>query len=781
MNVSSIFQDHEWCIIESEFDANRHQIAESIFSIGNGHMGQRANFEEVYSGKTLQGNYVGGVFYPDKTRVGWWKNGYPDYFAKVINAPNWIGIHMTVNGELCDLAKVTILSFERVLNMQEGILTKTCVVELQNKVQIQIVSTRFVSLVDIEIGAIEYEVTALNKDVKISINSFISSDVHNEDSNYNDRFWEPISQSVTNFGSVAIDRTKKTPYDVPQFTLATGMCNLWHIDSRKNVGQSTVKKSKLLIEETGEFALAKGETLRLQKIATQVSSLNYTTKEIESIAIERLQQATKKGFKMLLKEHVKAWADKWKLSDIKITGDVKAQQGIRFNIFQLQQTYTGADSRLNIGPKGFTGEKYGGSTYWDTEAFCFPFYMSTSPEVVAKNLLLYRYKQLDRAIANGEKLGYTNGAALYPMVTMTGDECHNEWEITFEEIHRNGAIAYAIYNYVNYTGDKTYLVENGLEVLIAISRFWAQRVNLSPTKRKYMILGVTGPNEYENNIHNNWYTNFFARWCLQYTLETLSWVKRVANEEYQELANRIKFDENFEVLRWTDIVKNMYLPVDEQYGIIVQNDGYLDKTLSTAAEIPAEERPINQHWSWDRILRSCYIKQADVVQGLYVFEKEFDIETIRRNFDFYEARCVHESSLSPCVHSIVASKIGNAEKAYELYLRTARLDLDDYNKEAHEGLHITSMAGTWLAIVQGFAGMRVQQSGLSFTPQIPKQWKSFSFSITFRGAVVTIRVNSKNISIMLESGFMPNLTVFDVKYQPQVGVELIVEYPKEEE
>ncbi|HOS85283.1 MAG TPA: family 65 glycosyl hydrolase domain-containing protein, partial [Bacteroidales bacterium] len=662
MNVSPLFDVHEWQIVESQFDATRHKIAESIFSIGNGHMGQRANFEEAYSGKTLPGNYVGGVFYPDKTRVGWWKNGYPDYFAKVLNAPNWIGIHVYVNGELCDLAKATIHSFKRVLHMKEGTLYRKCEIELSNSIRIQIESTRFISMHAVEVGAIEYIVTPLNTDCTIRIESFIDADVHNEDANYNEQFWESISQSHSVVGAASVDRTKKTIYDVPQFTVATAMNNQWYVNNKKQSGISAFSKQGLRIIETASIDCKKQDALKIIKLAAQISSLNYAESGIQESAYLVLEQAVQIGFKQLLKNHIQTWAEKWKLCDITIKGDTKAQQGIRFNIFQLQQTYTGADSRLNIGPKGFTGEKYGGSTYWDTEAFCLPFYLATSPESVAKQLLLYRYKQLDRAIANAQKLGFSNGAALYPMVTMTGDECHNEWEITFEEIHRNGAIAYAIYNYVTYTGDKSYLVEYGLEVLIAISRFWTQRVTLSPTKRMYMILGVTGPNEYENNVSNNWYTNYFARWCLQYTLETISWVKRVANEQFAELSQRIGFDENFEVIRWTDIIKNMYLPEDVTYDIILQQDGYLDKDLSTVQDIPADQRPINQHWSWDRILRSCYIKQADVVQGLYVFEQDFDSETITRNFNFYEARCVHESSLSPCIHSVVASKIGNVDK-----------------------------------------------------------------------------------------------------------------------
>ncbi len=750
-----MFTENEWNIVEDSFDSERHMIAESIFAIGNGRMGQRANFEEAYSGKSLQGNYIGGVFYPDKTRVGWWKNGYPDYFAKVINAPSWIGIYSYINGELLDLSKVTFNSFERTLNMKEGFLSKKCLLTMPNGIQLHIESKRFISLTQFEVGAIHYEITPKNANCNVKIQSFIQSEVYNQDSNYNECFWESISGKCTNKNIVAVDRTTKSPFDVPQFTLATAIKNSFSKDVTK-----TYKKDKLQLNEFAECELKKGETLIIEKLAVQVSSLNHNEKDIESAALQTLQKAEKIGFNKLLAEHTQAWAAKWKMSDIIIKGDVKAQQGIRFNIFHLQQTYTGEDSRLNIGPKGFTGEKYGGVTYWDTEAFCFPFYLATSPESVSRNLLLYRYKQLDKAIANGEKLGFTKGAALYPMVTVTGDECHNEWEITFEEIHRNGAIAHAIYDYVTYTNDKAYIVDYGLEVLIGISRFWAQRVTLSPIKKKYMILGVTGPNEYENNVSNNWYTNYYARWCLSYTMECISWVKSVAMEQYKELTKRISFEE-LELARWSDIVNNMYLPFDDKYGIILQQDGYLDKEPLVVANIPTDQRPINQHWSWDRILRSPFIKQADVVQGLYVFEDDFEYETLKKNFDFYEVRCVHESSLSPCIHSVVASKIGEYDKAYELYLRTARLDLDDYNKEAKEGLHITSMSGSWLAIVKGFAGMRVHKHEISFNPYIPQNWKSYSFSIIYQGALLTIDISKKLIKIALKSGKAINLKVYD--------------------
>ncbi|MCK5169713.1 MAG: glycoside hydrolase family 65 protein, partial [Bacteroidales bacterium] len=412
----------------------------------------------------------------------------------------------------------------------------------------------------------------------------------------------------------------------------------------------------------------------------------------------------------------------------------------------------------------FTGEKYGGSTYWDTEAYCLPFYLRTSDKKVSRNLLLYRYRHLPKAIENAEKLGFTDGAALYPMVTMNGEECHNEWEITFEEIHRNGAIAYAIYNYTRYTGDESYLEDYGLEVLIAISRFWAQRFNFSREKNKYVMLGVTGPNEYENNVNNNWYTNTIALWCLDYTLKSITKIQTLAPEKYKILKEKISFNELKEVGIWTNILDKAYLPENEELGIFLQQDGYMDKELINAIDLDPKERPINQKWSWDRILRSCFIKQADVLQGIYLFEENYDLDTIKRNFDFYEPKTVHESSLSPCIHTILAAKLGYKEKAYDLYLRTARLDIDDYNDEVNQGLHITSMAGTYLSIVDGFGGMRLKNEELHFNPFIPEQWKLYSFIVKYRGTHIKVEVTKEKIVVMNQNKGTAKVFIRGVEY-----------------
>lgn len=740
--MKQYFKVDEWKIIEEGFDPHYHKVAESVFSLGNGRMGQRANFEEAYTGETLQGNYVAGVYYPDKTRVGWWKNGYPENFAKVLNATNWIGIDVMVGDEQLDLAKCEVLAFYRELNMKEGYLRRTFTTKLHSGKELAVEAIRFCSMADDECGAIKYTVTPLNFLGQITLMPYLDGDIMNKDANYDEKFWDEVNKETDGTRGYVHLLTKKTAFEVVTATQVALLMNGEAADiSPEIISREKYIAAKLIVEAK------EGESVTLIKYATNVSSQNYPAGKLAATAYQRLDSISEKGFERMLAEQADAWAEKWRHNDIVIEGDAAAQQGIRFNIFQLNQTYTGEDDRLNIGPKGFTGEKYGGSTYWDTEAYCVPFYLATAEQKVARNLLLYRYKQLGKAIENAALLGFKNGAALYPMVTMDGTECHNEWEITFEEIHRNGAIAYAIYNYVRYTGDDAYLADYGLEVLIAISRFWAQRVNWSADKQRYVMLGVTGPNEYENNVNNNWYTNTIAVWCLKYTLQVIESTKQTDYAKYNELCSKISFDDLNEGKRFMDIISKMYFPKDDKLGIFLQQDGYLDKEQILVSELPGAERPLVQKWSWDRILRSVFIKQADVLQGLYFFEDDYDLETIRRNYDFYEPCTVHESSLSPCVHAILAAKLGDVERAYQFYLRTSRLDIDDYNNDTEDGCHITSMAGTWMAVVQGFGGMRVKNGVLHFNPLLPAEWKALSFQIGFRGALLKVRLSADGVTV----------------------------------
>ncbi len=732
------FEVTPWNIVTHDFKPEDKRLQESMTSLGNGYMGMRGFFEEDYSGDTLNGIYLGGVWYPDKTRVGWWKNGYPDYFGKVVNAVNFIKMHIKINGEAIDLAKDQFSDFELNLDMKKALLTRSFTVTKGDaKVAVEFVRFLSVAQPELSVQRVRVQNVGSNK-VDLVIDSAIDGDVKNEDANYDERFWEVLStEQGTDSGSVLAETTPN-PFGTPRFPSGMEMRNVTDLTAEK-VAQPSEK------EVVNEFfgVLAPNESAQLEKRVIVVTSRDYDTQAALTDAMHRLsRQVAGQSYDDLLTAHEQVWADRWNKSDIVIDGDTEAQQGIRFNLFQLFSTYYGEDSRLNIGPKGFTGEKYGGATYWDTEAFAVPVYLGITDPKVTRNLLMYRYKQLDGAYHNAKQQGLKG--ALFPMVTFDGIECHNEWEITFEEIHRNGDIAFAIYNYTRYTGDKSYVLNEGSKVLTEISRFWADRVHYSQRNKNYMIHGVTGPDEYENNVDNNWYTNILAQWTLKYTLQIL---KEVSPEQAKKL--NVSEDEK---KHWQDIVDNMYLPYDKDLNIFVQHDGFLDKDLKPVSEIPADQLPLNQNWSWDKILRSPYIKQGDVLQGIWDFIDDFTPEQKKSNFDFYEQYTVHESSLSPAIYSVLAADLHYEEKAVELYERTARLDLDNYNNDTVDGLHITAMTGGWIAVVQGFAGMRVRDGKLHYAPFLPKKWSHYSFRQVFRDRLIEVDVDQDGSHFKLIDG-----------------------------
>ena len=741
--------DH-WELGLNTWDSECVQGFESILSIGNGRIGQRANFEEAYSGSSLQGSYLAGVYYPDKTKVGWWKNGYPEYFAKVLNSTNWIGIDVKVDGETLDLAQAkSVDEFVWELNMKEGVLKRSFACRMQNGAAVEVAAERFCSMHNPELGCLRYSVKA--EDRLIEIMPFLDSGVTNEDSNWNDTFWSVHEVKHHGPGQAYI----RTETNKTQFGAAFAMTVVAHISdgaSKRELVQRGAESDAVRVGIGFEAKLVTGQALTIEKYVGISTTLQHSAGDLISTACTHGESAAAVGWDALVENHREAWARIWTQADIEITGDVTSQQAIRFNIFHLNQTYRGDDARLNIGPKGFTGEKYGGASYWDTEAYCIPFYLAGHPEHVARQLLIYRFNHLEKAIENAEKLGFSDGAALYPMVTMNGEECHNEWEITFEEIHRNGAMSYAIWNYVNYTGDVDYLRTHGFAVLLGVARFWQQRVQWSEHKGAYVILGVTGPNEYENNVNNNWYTNYLAAWCMRYALQVANWLQ----DEHPDDWSRLTFEHSIDVQpmleAWSAIPRQMYLPQMEGTEVRLQQDGFMDKEQLSVHDLDEDQLPINQKWSWDRILRSVFIKQADVLQGLYFFWDDFTTTTHRENYNFYEPKTVHESSLSPCVHSIIASRLHCMDDAYKHYLRTSRLDLDDYNKEVHEGLHITSMAGTWMAVVEGFGGFKVSDGTPCFNGNLPKAWQSLRFKINFRDRLLDVLVSREGTIVSLVRG-----------------------------
>ena len=754
----------EWNIIEEGFHADLLRSSESIFSLGNGRFGQRGNFEEPYGSDCYPGSYVAGITFLDRTRVGWWKNGFPRVYTRIPNAANWSHVGLRLADEELDTARWDIHHFCRRLDMHAGIAYRQMELSSPRGNRLGISVEHINDMARPDLCLIRFAVTSVNYTGRISLIPTIVGDQMNDSQRPHEKVWNVLRLGTTNDYAYLWTQTRREDAQV---------CYALTYHILKNGRE--VKPTPIRIEKetrTG-FSLGvdvhPGDTLTLLRYVSITTSLYYERNSLVDSATALAREARKLGWDRLVAEHQQAWQEIWDEADVVIEGDPEAQQGIRYTIFQLYQTYRGDDPRLNIAPKGFTGEKYGGNTYWNTELTCVPFFLLSTPRDVTENLLLYRYNHLPRAIENARKLGFTGGAALFPQVTSSGEECHNEWEITFEEIHRNNIVAYAIVQYTKMTGSLDYIARYGLEVMIAICRFWSQRVTFSQRRGQYVILSVTGPDEYENNVNNNWYTNFSTVQTLQSTLHYLEEVRLNRPDDYAHVCQKTQLQAPEETAHWRDIIDRMYLPEDTERGIFVQDDGYLDKELLSVDTIPVAERPINQHWSWDRILRSCFIKQSDVLLGLYLYYQMFDPETVRRNFEFYDPMTVHESSLSPHIHAILAARIGQVELAYQLFLRATRMDLDDYNNEADQGLHTTSMPGSWLAIAKGFAGMHLTDDSLGFEPVLPQEWQGYTFRINFHRTTLSVHVGREEVSIAHIRGNALDVSIYGQVHRLALG------------
>ncbi|MGL6247753.1 MAG: glycoside hydrolase family 65 protein, partial [Culicoidibacterales bacterium] len=378
-----LFVIDDWKIIENELHKEEFRLAESMTSLGNGHMGMRGNFEETYSGDMHQGSYIAGVWFPDKTRVGWWKNGYPHYFGKVINSINYIGIQVFIDGQELDLYTANVTKFTRELDLQTGVLTRRFTIEHDEKVTNYEV-VRFLSVAKKELAAISYTVTPINYEAKITFVPYLDGDVRNEDTNYDENFWQAVEQKVADYSGHVVMQTVENPFGIQQFSVVTAM----DVVPVGNVTETKSSERENYVAVRVEMLATPDQPAQIQKFVAVTTDRDYETSTIVAQAKEVL--AIIEDFEAELQASQDGWLQRWEQADVEIQGDSEAQQGIRFNLFQLFATYYGEDIRLNIGPKGFTGEKYGGATYWDTEAYCLPVYLGTTNPEITRNLLIYR-------------------------------------------------------------------------------------------------------------------------------------------------------------------------------------------------------------------------------------------------------------------------------------------------------------------------------------------------------------------------------------------------------
>ncbi|GAB6106468.1 glycoside hydrolase family 65 protein [Fusibacter bizertensis] len=733
------FKIDPWKIIEEDFNPEYALVSESIFSLGNEYMGLRGYFDEDYSGNRLQGSYVNGIFETRKIPKSGYR-GMIDETEFMINSVDWTKVTIMCNDVKLDLHTVEFKQFRRELNLKNAILTRSYLWQVDASTEIRVSFERVLSMTQHHLAGQKIKIEAIRGNANVKI--IASLDFSNPHESIGINLWKCSNQKMGENYLHISGMTQNTHQGLHATCIFS--------DTGKKIESlaSNPKSVSLLFErelrENEHYHLER--LVYLEKEDTPLSGLNNVEriKEI-NMTLKQLQGLT---YDALLKENSIWWENQWQLSDIIIDGDVENQQGIRFCIFQLHQTLHTADHTAVIGAKGLTGEAYNGNTFWDTEVYCLPFYLFNNAKA-ARSILELRYQTLEAAKERAKALDLRG--AFYPIATISGKECCDLWQHASLQLQASTGVMYGIFHYMKLTNDQAFMKEKGVEILIEICRMLASRGDFSPQTGKYGYYCVMGPDEFQMMVNNNTYTNFMAKKSFEYTLKVLKQLKDNDEAYYQKIKRQFDLLDK-ECEDWRYKCDHMEILYDPNTNLFEQHEGYFNLPLVKLADIPVEEFPLYSNWSYERIYRNSMLKQPDVLMFMLLFNSDFTNETLEANFDFYEPRCIHESSLSPSVHSILASQLGKNTLAYDFFGFATRMDLDNYNRNTGEGLHTTSIAGSWMNIVYGFGGLRSDGPQLALSPTIPTTWNSYQFKLQYQGATITINVTQKRIALQTDKG-----------------------------
>ena len=744
------FKIDPWKVIEEGFDPAYSRVSESVFSLANENMGVRGCFDEGGSVDSLRGAYTNGVY--DKEPIGRSYRGIIDETHFMIPSAEWLKTDIVLDGEALDLGRVRFRDFRRELNMREGTLTRSFVWQTASGKELRLTFLRFLDMVHRERAYQRITLEALNFSGAAEFTSSLSFDVIHE--GYGKCYWQDTRTEAEAGKMLLQSRTTRSWQEL----FAGALVSLPDGAKASAEGKTASLSASLTLEQGRPahvdkrtvilFDGSQGDSLWANGLAALAGS--------ERVSLDEALQAQKAY-----------WEAYWRTSDIQIepsgkdTAEAVAaeQQGIRFCSFQLAQTYNGGSMRHNIGAKGLTGEAYNGHAFWDTESCCLPFYLFTNP-AAAKDLLLFRYNTLSQALERAQMLDCKG--ACYPIATQSGKEACALWQHASLQLQPSTAVAYGIWHYVRVTGDEEFLWHYGAEMLLQIARFLASRAAKGNRTGKYGFFGVMGPDEFHMMVNNNAYTNYMGMRTLRFAAETLNRMRQERPQAYADLIQKTALDDR-EILLWKTIADDMLILQDES-GLIEQHDDYFNLPHTDIDAIPVTEFPLYEHWSYDRIYRTDMIKQPDVLMMLYLYNSSFTEAEKRVNYEFYEPRTIHESSLSPAIHSILAAELDKMAEAVRFFGYATRLDLDNYNRNTREGLHITSIALAWDNIVYGFAGLRSDGDRLRFAPRLPDRWKRLCFSVLYRGRVIRIRMERDQTSFQIIEGDSLSLQIYNQTY-----------------
>jgi alpha,alpha-trehalose phosphorylase len=741
-----IYPFEPWTVTENDFDIETNQRDETVFAVGNGYIGIRGNFEEGYDGPpgtSLHGTYLNGFY--DTAPIAYPKArhyGHPQFHQTMLNVADGKIIELYVDGEKFSLVHGKIEEYKRQLDMRKGTLTRTQIWETQTGKRVRIRIERFAAFTNKHLALIRYEATPLNFSGELTLVSAINGCVANQAGGGDPRAGSAFAGQVLHTIDSYEHETFGALLQQTSMTRFLLLCGMEHQINQAYELETKLKGQRL--EKRFRVEAAEGGTVVLDKFITYYTSKDDPEQELLQRVTDELEVAKTAGFEQIAAYHQAYLDDFWRRADVSVKGDTALQQALRFNAFHLLQS-VGRDGRTNIGAKGITGEGYDGHYFWDTETYMLPFFLYTKPDIT-KQLLRYRHHVLPKAKARAAEMG--QAGALFAWRTIDGEETSAYPAASTAQIHINADICYALKKYAEATGDKAFLYREGAEILFETSRFFAD-YGAWIEGRGFCLTGVTGPDEYTTVVDNNTYTNLMVKDQLEYAVKVAKELQSECPERWAELQEAMGITEE-ELAEWEKAARHMY--IHRQNGLIGQDDSFLNKPVWDFANTPKENYPLMLHYHALFINRHQVLKQADLVMAMHTQGNRFMSWEKQRNYNYYEPLTTHDSSLSTCIHGIVGAELGYLDKAYEFFMHTARVDLDDYHLNTKDGIHTASMAGSWLMIVNGFAGMRQVDGELRFQPEIPSSWPSCTFRLTFRGSLLSVKITQDHTVYRLEEG-----------------------------
>lgn len=733
--------DDEWIVAETEYDPDKNLMYETLFALTSGKMGNRATHPEGFIRRELPANYVHGVF--DRSEA---------FQRELCNTPNWNLLKMYYKTEpIGPESGRELKDYIRILDMKHGFVATHYITIASDGRETLIESIKLLSRSDPECARLRFYVTPLNYGGLLEFENIIDATVTN--------FMDYPRFRVKHLNTREIGPLKDTGIYVQSETrdFLLPLTTVADVKVTDQAGNDIIgcRQYRGHGEQTVEFfdaRVAEGMTICVDKFVAVVSGRDGgNTKQI---AEEKLRRFMCKSFETEIGSQGKIYADYWKRANIVIEGDPRLQLAIRFNLFHLMSTPNPGDNRTNIGAKLMHGEEYGGHAFWDTEIFMLPFFTLVFPEI-AKNLVEYRYLLLDAARRNAEKWGQKG--ARYPWESAdTGDEECPDWTIegdgtcyrctvAEQEVHVTADIIYGGLQYFLLTGDMEYYENNLLEMLAETARFWNSRIEYNSAKDCYEITGITGPDEWHEAVSNNAYTNYIAKWNMLTAVKHLREYKAYNPDKCRKLFEKLDLDET-ELEHVEKNAAKIFIPVKE--GLIEQFEGYFNLKDHEIYEWDKNKMPvIPKELKGVKRADTTIIKQADVVMLLFLFDEEFDAVTKRINFDFYEKRTLHRSSLSPSIYCIMGLRVGESERAYDYLCRSAFVDIDNNQGNTREGIHAASAGGTWQALVFGYGGLSIKNDQLHFSPRLHEKWIRIRFSIVWKGDLIDIEICKDSVKL----------------------------------